>query len=60
MKLSTNLQRFHNKTEYYTWVGVFFLIIALVVGILYFATRSIDYVWRCYKVSEYFVYQDDI
>lgn len=60
MKLSTNLQRFHNKTEYYTWVGVFFLIIAAVVGTMYFATRSIDYVWRWYKVPGYFVYQDDI
>ncbi len=60
MKLSTNLQRLHNRTAYYTWIGVFVLIIFLTIGTIYFATRQIDYVWRWYKVPDYFVYQDDI
>ena len=60
MKLSTNLQRLHNRTAYYIWVGVFFLIVAGGVGFIYFATQQIDYVWRWYKVPGYFVYKADI
>ena len=60
MKLSTNLQRLHNRTAYYIWIGVFFLIVAGVAGLIYFATQQIDYVWRWYKVPGYFVYKADI
>lgn len=60
MKLSTNLQRFHNKTTYYMWVGVFFLIVAAGLGLLYLATQQVDYIWRWYNVPGYFVYHDEI
>lgn len=60
MKLSTNLQRFHNRTTHYLWIAGFFLMIALVVGGLYFATLQIDYVWRWYMVPRYFIAQETI
>ena len=60
MKLSTNLQRFHNRTTYYLSVVGFFVIIALVIGAIYYATRQIDYVWRWYKVPQYFVYEETV
>ncbi len=60
MKLSTNLQRLHNKTAYYIWIGVFCLIVVGGIGLIYLATQQIDYVWRWYKVPRYFVYLADI
>jgi polar amino acid transport system permease protein len=60
MKLSSNLQRFHNKFTYYLWIGVFFLAIGGIVGTVYFATIHIKYVWRWYRVPQYFVYQEEV
>ncbi|MCP4403910.1 MAG: ABC transporter permease subunit [bacterium] len=60
MKLSTNLQRLHNKTAYYIWIGVFCLIVAGGIGFINLATQQIDYIWRWYIVPGYFVYQADI
>ncbi|MCF8051117.1 MAG: ABC transporter permease subunit [Desulfobacterales bacterium] len=45
---------------YFLWVGVFFLILTLVVGLLYYATQKIDYVWRWYRIPQYFVFYDDV
>jgi len=41
-------------------VLAFFLFIGVLIYALYYATMQIDYVWRWYKVPQYFVYQDDI
>ena len=38
------------------WVGVFFLMIAGIIGMVYFATAKIDYVWQWYKLPTAFVY----
>lgn len=40
--------------NHYTWVGVFFAALALILGALYFATIKIDYVWRWNTVPGYF------
>lgn len=60
MQLSSNLQRFHNKTNYYCWVGVFFLLAGGLIGLLYFATLQIDYLWAWYRIPQYFVYQETV
>jgi len=60
MKLSTNLQRFHNRVTYYLWIGVFFLAIGGIVGTVYYATLQIKYVWRWYRVPQYFVYHEEV
>ncbi len=36
------------------WMGVFFLMIAGIIGSLYIATKQIDYMWRWYRVPQYF------
>lgn len=60
MQLSSNLQRFHNKTTYYCWAGVFFLAIGGLIALLYAATLQIDYLWAWYRIPQYFVYQETI
>lgn len=47
-------------TAYNIWVGVFVLFIALVIGIFYWATQKIEYIWRWNRVPIYFVYKDTI
>jgi polar amino acid transport system permease protein len=60
MKLSTNLQRFQNTFARYLWIGAFFLIVVGIIGTVYFATLQINYVWRWYRVPQYFAYQEEI
>jgi polar amino acid transport system permease protein len=48
------------RFSYYVWVVVFFLFILGLVFGLYFATRKVDYVWRWYRVPQYFYYQDQV
>jgi polar amino acid transport system permease protein len=60
MATGSNLRRLKSKAEYYTWVGVFFLMIAGIVGLIYFATMKIDYVWQWYKLPNAFIYQKQI
>ena len=38
----------------------FFLFLGVLIYSLYYATMQIDYVWRWYKVPQYFLYEDDI
>jgi len=41
-------------------IFLFFVMIAAVVGGMYFATLKVDYVWRWYRVPQYFYYKDTI
>ena len=51
----------HKKDfSYYVWVGVFFLALAGIVGGLYYSTKQIDYVWRWYRVPQYFFFEDTV
>ena len=45
---------------YYTWVGVFFLIIFLIAGTFYYTTQKVEYIWRWNRLPIYFLYQDEI
>lgn len=40
---------------YYGWIVVFFLLVGMILGSLYYATLKIDYVWRWYRVPRYFI-----
>jgi polar amino acid transport system permease protein len=42
------------------WVGVFCLFALVVMGLFYFATQRIEYVWRWNRVPIYFAYKDTI
>ncbi|MFP4306230.1 MAG: ABC transporter permease subunit [Desulfococcaceae bacterium] len=37
------------------WKSVFFVIITIGVGLLYYATKEAEYVWRWYRVPQYFI-----
>jgi polar amino acid transport system permease protein len=41
-------------------IVLFFIMIGGVLGALYFATLKVDYVWRWYRVPQYFYYKDSI
>lgn len=51
---------FNREPAYYLWVGVFFMVLAGVVAGLYFSAQQIDYVWRWYRVPQYFYFEDTI
>lgn len=40
------------------WAVVFFIILFGGLAASYFATKSIDYIWRWHTVAKYFVYED--
>jgi polar amino acid transport system permease protein len=55
-----NVQRFKKQSSYYVGVCAFFLILFSVVYFLYYSTQKIDYVWRWYRIPQYFVFNDQI
>jgi len=48
------------NTGYYVWVGVFFFIVIGVAYSLYYATLKIDYVWRWYRIPQYFLFKEQV
>lgn len=50
----SSLDRNRSRLNYYTWIGAFFLSLAILLGAIYYATIKIDYVWRWNKVPGYF------
>lgn len=60
MKNSENQKRSKRPDNYYMWVGVFFLIMLLLFGAFYYSTQRVAYVWRWYRVPQYFLYEDEI
>ena len=60
MDFSLMLRRLKARGSDYVSIGIF---IALVIGIassLYYSALKIDYVWRWYRIPQYFVYQDQV
>ena len=45
---------------YNMWVTVFVLFVIVVLGLFYYATQKIEYIWRWNRMPIYFVYQDSI
>jgi polar amino acid transport system permease protein len=48
------------SAHYAFWQTAFFAIIALGIGLLWWATNEVEYVWRWYRVPQYFVAQMDV
>ncbi len=46
--------------NYNRWVMVFCLGVLILLGLFYYATQKIEYVWRWNRTPIYFAYQDDI
>ena len=57
---ASGLDRNRSPLNYYTWVGVFFLALAMSIGALYLATIKIDYVWRWYRMPSYFYHHEQV
>ena len=60
MKPEKNQRTAARPQSYYAWVGVFCLFALIVIGLFYYATQKIEYVWRWNRVPIYFAYKDTI
>ncbi len=47
-----------SRGRYLFWASLFFVGIFSLMALLYYATRKVDYVWRWYRVPQYFYYLD--
>jgi polar amino acid transport system permease protein len=59
MKASASLQRIKRST-YYLGIIAFFIGIGGLIGLIYYATLQIEYMWRWSIIPVSFVYQEDI
>ncbi|MCD4675736.1 MAG: ABC transporter permease subunit [Desulfobacula sp.] len=57
---TSNIQRLSNPTAYSFSVAGFVALMLLLVGAVYYATSTVDYIWRWYKVPKYFMYIEDV
>jgi polar amino acid transport system permease protein len=60
MKSSSKGSRHKSRLTYYLWVGVFFVVIGGLTSAIYYSALKIDYVWRWYRIPQYFFYQDQV
>jgi len=60
MAFSPSDARMQSKATYYFWVAVFIVFIMAVFSGAYYATLKVDYVWRWYRVPQYFFFKDHI
>ena len=56
----SNIQRLSNPTAHSLSVAGFFALMILLIGSVYYATVTVDYIWRWYKVPTYFMYQQNV
>ena len=56
----SNIQRLSNPMGYAFSVAGFFTVVALIMGALYYATYTVDYIWRWNSVPKYFAYKETI
>ena len=60
MDFSLILRRLKTSSSYYISVGIFIILIIGIASSLYYSALKIDYVWRWYRIPQYFVYQDQV
>lgn len=48
------------STKFYAWAVLFAVLLTGGIGSLYYATSQIDYVWRWYRIPQYFFFKDTI
>lgn len=56
----SNIKRLSNPAAHSLSVSGFIAIMLLVIGAVYYATVTVDYQWRWFKVPKYFVYQEEV
>ncbi|WP_300457813.1 amino acid ABC transporter permease [Desulfobacula sp.] len=57
---ASNIKRLSNPTAYNLSVLGFIAFVILVVGSVYYATITVEYQWRWFKIPKYFMYQETI
>ena len=60
MDKTTITSKFAKPGSYYAWVGVFIIVLLVIMGIFYYATQKVQYIWRWNRLPIYFLYQDQI
>ena len=60
MDFSLILRRLKTSSSYYISVGIFIILVIGIASSLYYSALKIDYVWRWYRIPQYFVYQDQV
>lgn len=56
----SNIQRLSNPTAYSISVAGFIAILFLVIGAVYYATATVEYQWRWFKIPQYFAYEETV
>jgi polar amino acid transport system permease protein len=51
---------FQSRVNYFFWVVVFFIFVFGTISAIYYATLKVDYVWRWYRIPQYFYYEDTV
>jgi len=54
------LRQLSEKCSYYFWVAVFFVMMFGLLGLMYYSATNIDYVWRWYRIPQYFISNETI
>lgn len=54
------MQQLSDRYSYYFWVGVFFIMMFGLLGLMYYSATNIDYVWRWYRIPQYFISNETI
>ncbi len=57
---TSNIQRLSNPTAYNISIAGFIALVILVFGSVYYATVTVEYQWRWFKIPKYFAYQEKI
>lgn len=56
----SNLKRLSNPVAYSFSVAGFVALMLLIIGAVYYATYTVDYIWRWYKIPTYFAYKGTV
>jgi polar amino acid transport system permease protein len=60
MDFSSKMKRPKKSGAYYISACIFILLVLGIASSLYYSALKIDYVWRWYRIPQYFVYQDQV
>ena len=60
MDFSLILRRLKTRSSYYISIGIFIILVIGIASSLYYSALKIDYVWRWYRIPQYFLYQDQV
>ena len=60
MDFSLILRRLKTSGSYYISIGIFIILVIGVASSLYYSALKIDYVWRWFRIPQYFAYQDQV